>query len=207
MELVLTLRSLYRATHSSGVFFRVTGSLFNPALTLGLTLLGNLSWVSGIVLTISQFLGGITAAALQNALFPGESNMRTTLSGGTTVNQGFWIEFFSTFMLVFTVYMLAGEKHKATYLAPIGIGLALFLGELAATGYTGGSLNPARSLGPDVIARHFDGFAWIYYAAPYSAVLVATGFFKSLRWLQYYTVVPDQDDDDSHGTRQVIRGE
>jgi aquaporin related protein len=188
------------------VFFRVTGSLFNPALTLGLTLLANLSWISCIVLTISQFLGGITAAALQNALFPGESNMRTTLSGGTTVNQGFWIEFFSTFMLVFTVYMLAGEKHKATYLAPIGIGLALFLGELAATGYTGGSLNPARSLGPDVIARNFDSFAWIYYAAPYTAVLVATGFFKSLRWLQYYTVVPDQDDDDSHGTRQVIRG-
>lgn len=54
---------------------------------------------------------------------------------------------FCTAMLMFAIYMLAGEKHKATFLAPVGIGLALFLCELFATGLTGGSLNPARTLG------------------------------------------------------------
>lgn len=34
-------------------------------------------------------------------------------------------------------YRLAGEKHKGTFLAPVGIGLSLFLGELLATKYTG----------------------------------------------------------------------
>jgi aquaporin related protein len=52
--------------------------------------------------------------------------------------------------------MLAAEKHKGTFLAPIGIGLALFIAELAGVYWTGGSLNPARSFGPEVIAGKFN---------------------------------------------------
>jgi aquaporin related protein len=43
--------------------------------------------------------------------------------------------------LIFTIFMLAAEKHRATFLAPIGIGLALFIAELAGIsslhGYSG----------------------------------------------------------------------
>ena len=39
--------------------------------------------------------------------------------------------------------MLAAEKHKGTYLAPVGIGLSLFVAELAGVFYTGGTSNPA----------------------------------------------------------------
>ncbi|KAL1624273.1 Aquaporin-1 [Neofusicoccum ribis] len=42
---------------------------------------------------------------------------------------------FLTAMLVFTVFMLAAEKHKSTFLAPIGIGLALFVAELSVIMY------------------------------------------------------------------------
>ena len=38
---------------------------------------------------------------------------------------------FLTFQLVFTIFMLAAEKHKSTFLAPIGIGLSLFIAELS----------------------------------------------------------------------------
>ncbi|CAO1620222.1 unnamed protein product [Sympodiomycopsis kandeliae] len=187
------------------VFFRITGSLFNPALTLGLTLLGNLDWIQCIVLSISQYVGAIAAAGLVAGLLPGAPNMRTKLGSGTTVNQGFWIEFFSTCMLLFTVFMLAGEKHKGTFLAPVGIGLALFLGELLATKYTGGSLNPARSLGPDVVAKQFEHYAWIYWIAPYMSTLFTVLFYKGLVYFQYKTVVPDQDADEFGDQRQVIR--
>lgn len=108
-------------------------------------------------------------------------------------------------MLLFTVYMLAGEKHKGTFLAPVGIGLALFLGELLATKYTGGSLNPARALGPDAVTGQFEGYCWLYYIAPYLATLFTTAFYKSLVWLKYGTIVPDMDADDGHGQKQVIR--
>ena len=48
--------------------------------------------------------------------------------------------------LVFTIYMLANEKHKATFMAPIGIGLALFIAEMIGVYYTGGSLNRHPSI-------------------------------------------------------------
>lgn len=187
------------------VFFRITGSLFNPALTLGLTLLGNLDWVQCIVLSLSQYVASIAAGGLVSGLFPGPPNMRTRLGPDVTTNQGFWIEFFSTCLLLFTVFMLAGEKHKATFLAPIGIGLALFLAELLATKYTGGSLNPCRSLGADVAAGQFDHYAWIYYVAPYTATLFTTAFYKALVYFNYQTVVPDQDADEFGNQKQIIR--
>jgi len=56
------------------------------------------------------------------------------------------------------ILLLAAEKHKATFIAPIGIGLALFVAELLGVYYTGGSLNPARSFGPDVVLGQFEGY-------------------------------------------------
>jgi aquaporin related protein len=80
----------------------------------------------------------------------------------TPLTLGLFLEMFMTAELVFVVFMLAAEKHKATFLAPVGIGVALFMAELAGVYYTGGSLNPARSFGPDVVLHSFDSYCWIY---------------------------------------------
>ena len=57
----------------------------------------------------------------------------TTLGGGTSISRGLFIEMFLTTELVFVIIMLAAEKHKSTYLAPIGIGIAFFVAELSGT--------------------------------------------------------------------------
>jgi len=75
---------------------------------------------------------------------------------------GLFLEMFGTCLLIFSVFMLAVEKHKATFVAPVGIGLALFVGHLTCVFYTGAGLNPARSLGPDIISKSFPGYHWIY---------------------------------------------
>lgn len=49
---------------------------------------------------------------------------------------------FLTAMLVFTIFLLAAEKHRATFIAPVGIGLALFIAHLAGIRYTGGEYFP-----------------------------------------------------------------
>jgi aquaporin related protein len=111
-----------------------------------------------LLVFIGQILGAIAAAGIVSCLFPSAMNVSTTLGGGTSIVRGLFIEMFLTAMLVFTILMLAAEKHKGTFLAPIGIGLALFIAELTGVFFTGGSLNPARSFGPCVILATFPGY-------------------------------------------------
>jgi len=68
----------------------------------------------------------------------------TSLAEGTNLAQGLFIEMFLTALLVFTILMLAAEKHRATFIAPIGIGLALFIGHLAGVRFTGGQSTSSR---------------------------------------------------------------
>lgn len=69
---------------------------------------------------------------------------------------------FLTAQLIMTIFMVAVEKHKATFIAPLAIGLTLFVCHLAGIHFTGASLNPARSFGPHVVLASFPGYHWIY---------------------------------------------
>ncbi|EKD21548.1 MIP family channel protein [Drepanopeziza brunnea f. sp. 'multigermtubi' MB_m1] len=183
------------------VFFRISGGLFNPAVTLGMCLVGALPYIRGACLTFAQILGGITAAAIVSALLPGPLTVRTGLGGGTSVVQGLFIEMFLTALLVFTIFMLAAEKHKGTFIAPIGIGLALFIAELMGVYYTGGSVNPARSFGPSVVSREFHSYHWIYWVGPILGSIVASGFYLLMKMLEYETANPGQDSAVPEGER------
>lgn len=131
-------------------FYRITGGLFNPCVcppfpshlddtdplpqvTLALALVGGLPAIRSAVVVVSQLLAGIAAAGIVSALFPGPLTVNTTLGGGASTAQGLFIEMFLTAELVFVIIMLAAEKHKGTYLAPVGIGTAFFLAELTGT--------------------------------------------------------------------------
>jgi aquaporin related protein len=92
--------------------------------------------------------------------------------------------------------MLAAEKHKGTFLAPIGIGLALFIAELSGVYYTGGSLNPARTFGADVANRKFSGYEWIYWVGPFLGSIIAVVFYRFIKHLEYETANPGQDFDE-----------
>ncbi|KAK8066123.1 hypothetical protein PG997_012870 [Apiospora hydei] len=203
------------------VFFRISGGLFNPAVTLGMMLVGALNYIRGSLIIISQILGGIAASGVIYGLLPGPLNIRTELGGGTTVVQGLFIEMFLTAELVFAIFMLAAEKHKATYIAPVGIGISLFIAELLwvftlyfylsiplilvisdlkltnvvirGVYYTGGSVNPARSFGPCVVLGSFSHYHWIYWVGPILGSLLASAFYILVKALEYETVNPDQD--------------
>lgn len=94
---------------------------------------GTLPIVRAAFLLPAQLLGGIAAAALVSGLFPTRLNAQTTLGAGTSITQGVFIEMFLTSILVFTILMLAAEKNNARAVAPIGIGLSLFIAELVGT--------------------------------------------------------------------------
>jgi Major intrinsic protein len=123
---------------------------------------------------------------------------------------------FMTAQLVLVVFMLAVEKHKSTFLAPIGIGLTLFIGQLVGVYYTGGSLNPARSFGPDVVLGSFPGYHWIYCipqenelinsgVGPGLGAIVSTGLYTMMKVLDYDKVNGTQDRDDTLLVAHIIQ--
>src|SRR5271169_2222555 len=113
---------------------------------------------------------------------------------------------FLTAQLVLAVFMLAVEDHKTTFLAPIGIGLTLFVDHLMGVYYTGCGVNPARSFGPDVIIGNFPGYHWIYCTissaviinqlgvGPSLGALLASAVYKVLKSLNYDEVSGTQTD-------------
>lgn len=79
--------------------------------------------------------------------------------------------------------------------------------------YTGGSVNPARSIGPCVVLRNFYQYHWvsetlnsvrlpgltsiqIYWVGPILGSLLASGFYKFMKMLEYETANPGQDFDE-----------
>lgn len=141
-------------------------------------------------------LAGISAAAVVSAILPGPLSVSTTLGANTSIAQGVFLEMFLTSLLVFTIFMLAAEKHKATFLAPIGIGLALFVAEMVGVFFTGGSLNPSRSFGPCVVTHNFPGYHYIYWLGPFMGTLLAFAVYTTVKLVVYQTVNPGQDFDD-----------
>lgn len=163
---------------------------------MGLWLVGSINTTRALLCFLSQMLAGMCSAAVVSAILPGPLSVSTTLGVGTSIAQGVFLEMFLTALLVFTIFMLAAEKHKATFLAPIGIGLALFVAELMGVFFTGGSLNPARSFGPCVVTRNFPGYHYIYWFGPLMGTLLAWGMYRVVKLVEYQTVNPGQDFDD-----------
>lgn len=76
------------------IFYRVSGSAFNPAITLALALARSVTPIRGLLFFIAQIVGGITAAAIVESLSPDGLNAATRLGGGISVSRGmsphFW---------------------------------------------------------------------------------------------------------------------
>jgi Major intrinsic protein len=70
--------------------------------------------------------------------------------------------------------------------------------------YTGASLNPIRSFGPNVALANFPHSSWIYWVGPLLGSLLAVGFFKIVKLLEYENVNPDQDGDDFDDITEVV---
>ncbi|PQE26058.1 putative Ribosome biogenesis ytm1 protein [Rutstroemia sp. NJR-2017a BBW] len=171
-------------------------------VTLALALLRAVPPVRAVLLVITQLMGSCLAAFLVDEIFPPSLDVATTLGEGTTLTQGFFIEAITTATLVFTIIMLAVEKHRATFVAPLGIGMALFIGHLVAISFTGASLNPARSFGPAVVSRKFASEHWIYWAGPILGAGMAVLFFRLIKLMEYEMANPGQDGDPENDPTQ-----
>ena len=70
-----------------------------------------------------------------------------------------------------------GDREEG--FAGIAIGLTLALSILAMGPVSNGSLNPARTFGPSLLANHWDD-QWIYWVGPILGALIGAVLYTSL---------------------------
>ncbi|KAG9122364.1 hypothetical protein FRC07_001307 [Ceratobasidium sp. 392] len=177
------------------LFFRVTGGVFNPAISTALLLVGAIGPVRWVLFCIAQMAGAVAASALLLALLPGTLTIPPTPAKGVNSAQAVFIEAFLTAALVFSVLILAAEKQPSTPFAPICIGLTLFAGHLWGVIYTGAAMNTARAFGPAVVSG-FNKDHWVYWVGPFIGSLAAASLYSFLKNIEYWRLNPNQDTSD-----------
>jgi aquaporin related protein len=75
------------------VLYRVSGGLFNPAITLGMVITGTLPPARALALFPAQILGGVCAAAVVSCIIPVDITIvQTTLAPNMSVARGLFLE-------------------------------------------------------------------------------------------------------------------
>lgn len=144
----------------------ISGTHINPAVTFALALNGSIKWLEAVFYWIAEFAGGILgAAALYFVLGGAGSGLgATTLASGVSPLQGVAIETLTTFFLINTILHTA-VAGKGKEFAGLSIGLTLAFAIMFSGPLTGGSLNPARTLGPAIFTGSWENI-WVYFVGP-----------------------------------------
>jgi MIP family channel proteins len=152
------------------VFGDTSGTHINPAVTLSLAL-GKLMPKKDVLgYVFAQIVGAILASGFLYILFPRNQSLGgTTPSGG--VLQSFSLEFILTFFLMLTILGITSKK-EFSHLSGLVIGLMVTGMILISGPISGGSFNPARSLGPAIFSGNFTTL-WIYLIAPTLGAILA----------------------------------
>jgi len=156
-----------------GALGHISGAHLNPAVTIGLAVIGRFSWRAVPVYAGFQLAGAILGALATWATWATFGNAARSQAhlgapaptDGISNGQAFLVETFITFLLVFVVIAVTSDRRASGAVASVSIGFALVSAVLIGGPSTGGAVNPVRALGPELASGTFTGF-WIYLLAP-----------------------------------------
>jgi aquaporin Z len=161
-------------------FADVSGGHYNPAVSLAMFLDRRLTSNDLIGYWVSQFAGGILAAiALWIISSRDDVATTATVPGPLGDGSAFIVEL--VFTAIFVAVILessASERYGGSAL--LAIPLTLVAVHLAAIPFSGSSVNPARTFGPDLIGGEWDGI-WLYFIAPPLGAVIAVAVYRYLR--------------------------
>jgi aquaporin Z len=160
-------------------FGEVSGGHFNPAVSLAMFLDKRLSSNELIAYWVAQFAGGILAAiGLWIASSRDDVALTATVPGSFGDGSAFFMELLFTAIFV-AVILQASVSGRFGGSALLAIPLALVAVHLAAIPFSGASVNPARTFGPDLIGGEWDGI-WIYLIAPPLGAILAVFIHRNV---------------------------
>lgn len=157
----------------------ISGAHFNPAVTVAFALTRHFPWRE-VPFYIGGQVGGAVLAALTLRVMLGDiANLGVTLPSGS-VAQSFMLEILLTAILMFVIIAVATDTRAVGETAAIAIGATVALDALWGGPISGASMNPARSLGPALIA----GIAthqWVYLVAPFIGAALGGFIYQWIR--------------------------
>lgn len=156
----------------------VSGAHLNPAVTLGLALNRRFPWSRVPFYVLAQFVGAVGAALVVWWLYGSKARSVAHLgapapAAGVDAWRVFGIEMVVTFVLVLVVVAVATGVGAQANTAYIAIGTALATAILISGPVSGAGVNPARALGPMIVAGTFTDW-WVYLTAPLIGAALAT---------------------------------
>lgn len=123
----------------------ISGGHFNPAVTLGLAVSGKHSWSQVLPYWISQLIGAIAAGLLTTRII-GSPFMAATLDPSAL--KVIVVELLFAFALVWVVHNAAATTcNKGNSFYGLAIGFTVFVGAVSVGSISGGSFNPAVTVG------------------------------------------------------------
>jgi aquaporin Z len=154
----------------------VSGAHINPAVTLAFALRRNFPWKRVPLYVIAQLAGGIAAAMLLHVIYGAVGDFGATLpASGLGSVKALAIEIVATAGLVNTILGTASGARNVGTNAAIAVGGYIAVAGIWAAPLTGASMNPARSLAPDLVRGDL-GHTWLYIVGPLAGAVVAVMF-------------------------------
>ncbi len=171
----------------------ISGCHINPAVTLGVYLSGGMNKkdVGGYV--IAQCIGALIGSAILAIVF--KLGGVTDMTGGLGTNglagvggnaiAGLLVEIILTFIFVTCILGVTSGKAGHGSFGGLVIGLTLTGVHILGIGLTGTSVNPARSIGPAIVAAITGntaplGSLWVFVVGPLIGAGLAAYCYKYL---------------------------
>ena len=152
-------------------FGEISGAHFNPAVSIAFAYAKKFSWKEVPKYIFFQVAGAFAASLLLMWLFPKSELLGATIPT-VDVWRAFVLELILTFFLMVVIINVSTGSKEAGMMACIAIGSVVLLEALFAGPITNASMNPARSLAPNIVSGNIKGL-WLYILAPIIGALLA----------------------------------
>ncbi|OIS98893.1 PREDICTED: probable aquaporin NIP7-1 [Nicotiana attenuata] len=173
----------------------ISGAHINPAVTLAFAAVGHFPWSKVPFYVVAQVGGSILATYTGKLVYGLKAEFVITrpLHGCTSA---FFVELLATFIVLFLTASLTNDPQSTGPLSGFVVGVAIGLAVLISGPISGGSMNPARSLGPAIVSWKFGGL-WIYVVAPVLGAVAGVVLYRLLR-LQGWSCKPNSTPTTTH---------
>lgn len=158
----------------------ISGCHINPAVSVAMLVSKKMSVKDFIGYVIAQFIGAILGAAVLMLFVGRESGLAANALYNGSVGLSLLIEIILTFVFVIAILGVTSKVENGP-ISGIVIGLSLSLVHLLGIGFTGTSVNPARSFGPAIFAGgEALSSVWVFIVAPLIGGIIAALVYKFL---------------------------